>query len=120
MGSATLLTLGAAQAQAEGSRGSYMSSWGRGHESNRWYDNNYDSLVTGVQFSNCVTDSSFNSATIGLYQDISAAPDRGYGNRTNYCNYSSWTRPGKGSFYFKLNDFSGGSVLSVNPVNINW
>ncbi|MER6316477.1 hypothetical protein ABT237_22285 [Streptomyces sp. NPDC001581] len=107
-------------AQAEGSRTSYIAGWDRGWESNRWYDNNYDGNATGVGFGSCYTDSSFNSATIALYQDISASPDRGYGNRTNYCNYTSWSRPGKGSFYFKLSDFSGGTRLNVDDVNIDW
>jgi hypothetical protein len=120
LGGATLLALGVSPAQAEGSRTTYMAGWERGHESSRWYDSTNGTVETTVSLSNCYTDSSFNSATLSLYQDISWNPDKNMGNRTNYCGTSYWGRPPAGSYYFKLADFSGGSRFTSDPVYITW
>jgi hypothetical protein len=120
LGGATLLALGVAPAQAEGSRTSYIGGWERGRESNRWYDGNADSTSSIVSLSTCYTDSSFNSATLNLYQDISWNPDRNVGSRVNYCGLSSWGRVSAGSYYFKLSDFSGGSRFTADNVYIAW
>ncbi|MFJ2598659.1 hypothetical protein [Streptomyces erythrochromogenes] len=115
-----LLALGVSPASAEGSRTTYIGGWERGRESNRWYDSNTGTVETSVRLSGCYTDSSFNSATLSLYQDISWSPDKNVGNRTNYCGASYWGRPGAGSYYFKLADFSGGSRFTADPVYITW
>ncbi|MFE1383537.1 hypothetical protein ACFW6S_31780 [Streptomyces sp. NPDC058740] len=119
-GGAALLSLGIVPAHAEGSRTSYIGGWEAGHESNRWYDNNYDATSTSVRFSGCETDTSFSAAVLGLYKDISLAPDENHGSRTNYCGTSSWGDESAGSYYFKLNSFSAGSRLSVTDVRIAW
>ncbi|MFD8978467.1 hypothetical protein [Streptomyces sp. NPDC059564] len=120
MGGVTLLALGVTEASAEGSRTSYIAGWSRGGESNRWYDNNSDSNTTTVGFSNCYTDSSFNSATVAVFQDVSWSPDKNIATKVNYCNTTYYGRVSAGSYYFKLTDFSGGSNLSVDDVNIGW
>ncbi|WP_328301523.1 hypothetical protein OG389_29670 [Streptomyces sp. NBC_00435] len=120
VGGLTLLALGVADAAAEGSRTTYIAGWERGHESNRWYDNNSDSTTTTVGFGSCYTDSSFNSATVAVYQDVSWSPDKNIATRANYCNTTYYGRVSAGSYYFKVSDFSGGSRLSVDDVNIGW
>ncbi|PJM98558.1 hypothetical protein CG740_34460 [Streptomyces sp. CB01201] len=119
-GGAALLSLGVVPAHAEGSRTSYIGGWARGNESSRWADDNSDGASTSVGFSGCQTDSSFSSASLNLFQDISLAPDKDRGSRTNYCNTSAWGVQPKGSYYFTLTGFTGGSRLTVSTVRIAW
>ncbi|MGO4634208.1 hypothetical protein AB4225_25300 [Streptomyces sp. 2RAF24] len=119
-GGAALLSLGIVPAHAEGSRTSYIGGWAVGNESNRWYDNNYDGTSTSVGFSGCETDTTFSGANLGLFKDISLAPDENHGSRANYCGTSTWGDESAGSYYFKLNSFTYGSRLTVSSVRIAW
>ncbi|MEU6889820.1 hypothetical protein ABZ918_32405 [Streptomyces viridosporus] len=115
-GTATILGLSVMPAHAEGSRTSYIAGWRVGKTSNTWYDNNSDAVATTVTLKGCFTDSEFHSAKLTLYKSDGTS----YGTKTNTCGTSSWTRPGKGTFYFKLTDFSGGSSFSAEKVEIRW
>ncbi|WP_405600776.1 hypothetical protein OG741_23040 [Streptomyces sp. NBC_01410] len=120
-GGVVLLGLGVLPAHAEGHRSTYISVWERGHESNRWYDRNSDSIRTAVSLTTCHTDAIFSSATLKLSKEVDFAPDENRGSRTNYCNATSnWGDESAGTYYFTLTGFNGGSRLSVNSVGINW
>lgn len=119
--SVVLLGMSALPAHAEGSRNSYISSWGVGSESNRWTDNQNDGVVTSVGLSGCHTDAIFNVASINLHRVISLQPDAKYGVKRNECWTSTWgNATASGSYYFRLDAVSGGAVLSVDSVVIKW
>ncbi|MFD8978471.1 hypothetical protein [Streptomyces sp. NPDC059564] len=73
-----------------------------------------------MALNNCETTAHFSWASLSLWRDIDFAPDRGYGGRTNYCGASEWGDVAAGSYYFKLDSFSGGDAFSAGTVNIYW
>ncbi|MFJ2598660.1 hypothetical protein [Streptomyces erythrochromogenes] len=119
-GGVMLVGLGALPAQAENSRTSYISWWLPGKESKRWYDNSSDTWSTAVVLHNCETGTRFNWVSLSLWRDISAAPDRSYGAKKNYCGRSDWGDVAAGSYYFKVDDFRDGEAFKAEPVYIYW
>jgi hypothetical protein len=119
-GGALLVGVGALPAQAENSRTSYIEWWRPGKESSRWWDNSSDYASTTVSFNTCETDAQFRYASLSLWRDISSAPDRNYGGRTNYCGSSAWGDVAAGSYYFKLDSLADGEALKVKTVTIYW
>ncbi|WP_331736518.1 MULTISPECIES: hypothetical protein [unclassified Streptomyces] len=108
---------------AEGQFESSINSWRAGNESRRWWDNNDTGDYTGIYFSGCYADGGggFNYAGLQLWKDISSAPDRSKGTRTNYCGWVDYGDPNDaGNYYFALTDVSHGSFISVDYVKVAW
>ncbi len=108
---------------AEGQFESSINSWRAGNESRRWWDNNDTWDYTGIYFQGCNADGGdgFNYAGLRLWKDISSAPDRSKGTRTNYCGWVDYGDPDdRGNYYFALTDVSSGTFISVDYVKVAW
>ncbi|MEE1751205.1 hypothetical protein [Streptomyces sp. SP18CS02] len=120
VGATVLLGLGALPAHAENYRDTNFSGWTRGTESSRWHDNDRDNTTTALTFADCYTDAGFSYATLKVWRDVPLSPDVDRGTRTNYCGTSLWGKEAQGDYYFELDGFLSGSVMTVKSIRIKW
>ncbi|MFC4611514.1 hypothetical protein ACFO9E_27540 [Streptomyces maoxianensis] len=120
-GAAVLVGLGALPAHAENYRDTSLTGWTPGKESTRWTDNNRDAASTSVRFADCHSDGGdgFKRANLKLWKDV-FGPDENKGTKTNYCNTVGWGDQSAGSYYFELDSFTSGGVLTVKSIRISW
>ncbi|MFC9581663.1 hypothetical protein ACFVJ8_02255 [Streptomyces yangpuensis] len=120
-GLALLGVTGAAPAHAaEGQFESYLSGWNPGQESRRWYDNNNTGDYTGIYFQGCSAGHDFSFARLSLWVDRPSLPDSHKGTENNYCGWVDYGNPGRGTFYFKMDDVLNGYPLNVDYVKVAW
>ncbi|MFJ8011167.1 hypothetical protein [Streptomyces sp. NPDC096339] len=113
-----------AGASAEGQFESSISWWTAPTESRRWRDYNDTWDYTGIYFEGCRSDDDYwgyDYASLRLWKDISAAPDRSYGTRNNYCGWVDYGDPDSaGNYYFQLSDVGNGDWIDIRYVKVAW